>query len=160
MEIVQAERRHQIVRRGILYGTLPQDYLSGAPHEYLIDQLPTCGVGILFMCFQHSLSNQFGYLQAVWANSESRSGGTQTFVGVDPIIGQPTPTANRSVTPHHNRHVTLEGNTLPVEPLWPKRWNEPPYTPFPFQGFVTLKGGEFLFAPSLHFLKNSRPPGL
>jgi deferrochelatase/peroxidase EfeB len=157
-EIVKAEREHRIVRRGIPYGTLPQAYLSSVSlDEYPIEQLPTHGVGILFMCFQGNLSNQFGYLQAVLANSKARSAGTQVFVGVDPIAGQPT--ASQQATLDANPHVTLSGDTLPMEPLWSKQWHEPPLTPFIFEGFVTLKGGEFLFAPSLPFLKNPAPPG-
>ena len=150
-EIVEAERRHRIARRGIPYGTLPKDYLSSTSlDDYPIDQLPKRGVGILFMCFQRSLSNQFGYLQTVWANSETRSPGTQAFVGVDPIIGQPS--ADQHVALTANQHVTLGGDKLPVKPLWPKKGGE--LHPFTFQGFVTLKDGEFLFAPSRHFLLN------
>lgn len=159
-EIVEAERGHRIARRGIPYGTLPEDYLSSVSlDEYPIDQvdeLPEHGVGILFMCFQRSLSNQFGYLQMVWANSESRSAGTQVFVGLDPIAGQST--GSQSATPNANCPITMGGGKLSVEPLWPKKWDEQPSTPLTFQGSVRLKGGEFLFAPSLHFLENPWPP--
>jgi deferrochelatase/peroxidase EfeB len=155
-EIVKAEREHRIVRRGIPYGTLPQDYLAcRSLHTYDLHRLPKEGVGMLFMCFQRSLSNQFGYLQAILANSEARSAGTQVFVGVDPIVGQRP--ASQYATLHTHRHVTLTGETLPMEPLWSKKRAEQPLTPFVFEGFVTLKGGEFLFAPSLPFLQNPAP---
>lgn len=133
----EAERRHRIARRSIPYGVSSEV----TRHDYPVDQLPTGGAGILFMCFQRSLSNQFGYLQTVWANSGTRSDGTQVPIGVDPIIGQPD--ANQLVT---------------EQPRWPKQWGELDFQCFDFQGFVTLKGGEFLFAPSPPFFQRLTHP--
>jgi deferrochelatase/peroxidase EfeB len=81
---VAAERRHRIARRSISYGVSPGVLLDYGQ----VNQLPTCGVGILFMCFQRSLSNQFGFLQIVWANSVTKSDGSQLRIGLDPIIGK------------------------------------------------------------------------
>jgi Dyp-type peroxidase family len=123
------ERRRRIVRRGIPYGerrVQPQD-------NPRLEQLPTRGVGLLFMCFQSSLANQFGFLQKMWANSPDF---VSRNTGIDPVIGQ-------------------HGNPLCVVPQrWPVKWGKPEMTPFDFRGFVTMKGGEFLFAPSLRFLKS------
>jgi Dyp-type peroxidase family len=130
---VAAERRHRIARRSIPYGVS-----SGAMLDYgQVDQLPTCGVGVLFMCFQRSLSNQFGFLQTVWANSATKSDGSQLVIGLDPIIGRPA--ANQPVT---------------GQPRWPVQWGKPLFKSFDFHSFVTLRGGEFLFAPSLPFFQN------
>jgi deferrochelatase/peroxidase EfeB len=132
------ERSHRIARRSQPYGKLPDTYLSSASlRDYPINELPEDNVGILFMCFQRSLTNQFGYLQALWANSTVRSGGSQQTIGIDPIIGSPR-----------------RGRSCPIQPMWPVEQGKPPYKPFDFHGFVKLKGGEFLFAPSLHFLRN------
>jgi hypothetical protein len=38
--------------------------------------------------------------------------------------------------------------------LWPKEWGKDDKMPFDFYNFVTMKGGEFFFAPSISFLKN------
>ena len=80
-----AERRHQIARRSIPYGVS----LEVTRDDYPVNQLPTFKAGILFMGFQRSLSNQFGFLQIEWANSGTRSG-SQIRIGVDPIIGRPS----------------------------------------------------------------------
>jgi deferrochelatase/peroxidase EfeB len=130
---VAAERRHRIARRSIPYGVSP-----GVMLDYgQVDQLPTCGVGILFMCFQRSLSNQFGFLQTIWANSVTKSDGSQLRIGLDPIIGRSA--ANQPAT---------------GQPRWPVQWGKPLFKYFDFHSFVTLKGGEFLFAPSLPFFQN------
>lgn len=132
-----AERQHRIARRGISYGT---DTLP-------TDPLPVNGVGTLFMCFQRNLSNQFGHLQRVWANSRRQSGGTLTTIGIDPIIGQ----------------TATGDNNTPQQ--WPVQWGSTQRKSFDFHGLVTCKGGEFFFAPSILFLKNSTvgdtrlPPG-
>ena len=55
--------------------------------------------------------------------------------GIDPVAGQ------------HGQHP------CPVQQRWPVQWGKPEMAPFDFGGFVTMKGGEFLFAPSLQFLK-------
>jgi len=49
--------------------------------------------------------------------------------GPDPVIGQPT----------------LE---------FPAKWNKPERGRFGFHGFVTMKGGEYFFVPSISFFKN------
>jgi len=111
-----SEKEHRIARRGIPYGH------RSAPN----------GAGLLFMCFQRSLTKQFGMLQAIWANSTERSNGFQSDIGVDPIIGQSNLSNIKS-------------------PNW--RLNGQKH-PFSFRDFVTVKGGEFFFAPSLPFLQN------
>jgi len=70
----------RIVRRGITYGTRekePKDSPSLA-------ELPTRGVGMLFMCFQKSIADQFEFLQSQWANEPSSP---EKETGIDPVIG-------------------------------------------------------------------------
>lgn len=120
--------RRLIVRRAVTYGERqvePKD-------NPRLHQLPTGGVGLLFMCFQSSLAHQFGFIQKLWANSPHFPA---PDAGVDPLIGRIRP---------HSRSV---------QPRWPRQWGKPDTAPFDFGEFVTLRGGEFLFAPSLPFLK-------
>ena len=122
------ERRRRIVRRGIPYGVRKVEPKSDPRRE----QMPTRDVGLLFMCFQGSLANQFGFLQKMWANSPDF---VSKNTGIDPVAGQ------------HGQHP------CPAPQQWPVKWGKPEMAPFDFRGFVTMKGGEFLFAPSLQFLK-------
>jgi Dyp-type peroxidase family len=121
------ELRHRIVRRGISYGT------ETVPS----DPLPETDVGTLFMCFQRSISNQFGFLQRAWANSTTKPG-VQVPIGVDPLIGQ--------------RRL---GQSDAGQPRWPLRWGGKDFRYHDFKSSVILKGGEFLFAPSLPFFAHS-----
>jgi hypothetical protein len=41
----------------------------------------------------------------------------------------------------------------PLSQKCPLTWGQPGSVRFDFSGFVTLKGGEFFFAPSIPFLK-------
>lgn len=126
-----AERPRRIARRGITYGKR----VSHPDDVQAIGDLPTGGVGLLFMCFQASIANQFAFIQKRWAND---SGFVRGGVGADPVIGQPG--AGRAT------------------PEWPPQWGQPGTRPFDFGQFVTMKGGEFFFAPSLPFLKSLSPP--
>jgi Dyp-type peroxidase family len=119
----------RIVRRGVTYGKRdkePKDNPS-------LDELPSRGVGLLFMCYQSNIEKQFQVLQNRWANNP---GFPKEGTGIDPIIGQPS---KDRVGPQN----------------WPIQWGEPrsKSTAFEFGGFVTLKGGEYFFAPSLYFLR-------
>ena len=107
------ERRHRIARRAISYE------MNGE-------------VGLLFLCFQSNIGEQFEFMQATWANG---AGFVKPGVGLDSLIGQ--------------------GGTLGGQ-LWFKKWGVADSDPlqFDFSNFVTLKGGEYLFAPSISFLKN------
>jgi Dyp-type peroxidase family len=121
---VASEREHIMARRGITYGERTQD----ADFEFL-DPKPTKDVGLLFMAYMSSIENQFEFTQATWANNTS-------FVapnsGLDPVLGQGTNTA--------------------AETKWPDGFGRPNKASFDFHGFVTLKGGEYFFAPSKSFL--------
>ena len=122
------ERSHRITRRGITYGTRtvePKD-------DPTIDQMPTGGVGLLFMCFQASIDNQFAFMQRAWANSV---GFVKPATGLDPVIAQPA-------------------GTVPVPQKWPNPYGTPAGATVGFESFVTLRGGEFFFCPSLPFLKS------
>jgi Dyp-type peroxidase family len=123
------ERKRRITRRGITYGerNMPPNALQG------LEDLPTGGVGLLFMCFQSSIANQFAFMQRAWANDENfLNQGT----GLDPIIGEGAQGANASAQ------------------QWPVEWGGAATKPFSFAGFVHMKGGEFFFAPSMAFFDN------
>jgi Dyp-type peroxidase family len=86
------------------------------------DDLPETGVGLLFMCFASRFEN-FEIQQEGSDENDFPGPG----VGVDAVIGQ---------------------NTDPVPQVWPAPV-DPPVT---MANFVTLKGGEYFFAPSLTYL--------
>jgi deferrochelatase/peroxidase EfeB len=121
----------RIVRRGITYGQREKE-----PHDNpSLEELPVGGVGILFMCYQRDITQQFEVLQGLYANDPRFPGEQQP--GIDPIIGQP-------------------GGNGTGQLKWPARWNDPreQHKRVDFHNFVTLKGGEYFFAPSIYFLRN------
>jgi Dyp-type peroxidase family len=127
-EALAAERGRRIARRGITYGERRPD-----ADTLPIAALPTRDVGLLFMCFQANIPQQFGFMQRSWANNEDFA---KTGAGVDPVIG-------------HTRDLTK-----PIAQASPLRWGTPGCVRFDFSGFVTMIGGEFFFAPSLTYLKS------
>jgi hypothetical protein len=83
------------------------------------------------MAYQNDIVNQFEFTQAAWVNNP---GFVQPNAGIDPVIGQ----------------GPKGGQRCPLE------WGGGGATPrkaFDFRGFVTLKGGEYFFAPSISALK-------
>lgn len=110
------ERGHRIVRRAVSYGS----------HQ-LWDE-PEKDSGLLFLCFQASIENQFNFIQSRWSNA---SNFLRVGVGPDPLIGQP-----------------------PGRQKWPLRWGEMESHADGFPLTVTMKGGEYLFAPSISFLRS------
>jgi Dyp-type peroxidase family len=121
----------RIARRGITYGERkkePKDNPS-------LEELPSKDVGLLFMCYQKSIRQQFEILQYLWANDPRLP--REQEPGIDPVIGQP------------------DGNGVGQQ-KWPAQWNDPreKHQPFDFHGFVKFKGGEYFFAPSIYFLKS------
>jgi Dyp-type peroxidase family len=129
-------KSRRITRRGITYGTRVKEPKDN-PN---LEELPSEGVGLLFMCYQKDIEKQFEFLQLAWANNPHFP--EKQEPGIDPIIGQP-------------------GGSRAVQQKWPMRWNDlrEKHTPCDFHGFVTLKGGEYFFAPSIHFLREIETKG-
>ena len=125
---LEEEKMHRIVRRGINYGPLPEEE-------------PETGAGLLFLCFQASLSNQFNFMQKAWANSRDF---VKRNVGTDVVIG-----VEKKEKDHH-------GNLAAVNETyqWANNWGESGQTEADFGHWVTMKGGEYFFAPSMSFLKS------
>ncbi|MDJ0745020.1 MAG: Dyp-type peroxidase [Xenococcaceae cyanobacterium MO_167.B27] len=115
-EALAVEKNHRIARRAISYG------------EKDPTQAPETGSGLLFLCFQSNIENQFNFMQARWANPDRF---VKVGVGPDPVIGQPEGTQK-----------------------WPKKWGESETQEYSFKLWVNMKGGEYLFAPSLRFLNH------
>jgi hypothetical protein len=90
------------------------------------------------MCFQSSITDQFAFMQESWVNNEGFVQPGPPVTGPDPVIAQ---AAAGTATPQtwHPEY----GNPSPTAPT----------VAFSFGQFVTLKGGEFFFAPSIPFLK-------
>lgn len=85
-------------------------------------------VGLLFMSFQANIFQQFQHQQEVFANADNG--------GKDPLIGQgPLTAQEQKYARVYNDKNSITGAGA-------------------FGGFVTLKGGEYFFAPSLSFLKS------
>jgi Dyp-type peroxidase family len=124
---MEKERSHRIARRGITYGERcrePKDEPEG-------EDLPTKDVGLLFMCFQSDIANQFEFMQGQWANDKDP---LRQKTGIDPVIGQ------------------ADGQAK--DQSWPTTWGGSDRKTFSFADFVTLKGGEYFFAPSISALTN------
>ena len=126
----------RLVRRGIPYEDAPRTRqadgnLSDNPAEQ-----PTGGVGLLFMCYVADIAAQFEFVQQSWVNSSSFA---QPGTGKDPLIGQP---ADNTV--YH----------------WPPAYGDTthPKKDVPFGDFITMRGGEYFFAPCLSMLQGLRVP--
>ncbi len=129
---VPNSKSHLMARRGIPYGSRTD------LKDPSISTKPTKDVGLLFMAYQSSIEEQFEFTQVAWANNAQFlrplvKGGPDT--GIDPIIGQ---------------------RRGPSGQQWPVKWGRTMTDGGPaedFSGFVTMKGGEYLFAPAISFLK-------
>jgi Dyp-type peroxidase family len=130
------DRARRIVRRAINFGPLT------------LDPAPEDKVGLLFICAQSSIVDQFEFIQAEWANFTDF---LRPASGLDPIIGE-----------------AAEG-AEPVPQQWPRQYGEfngldfsgpvpkaqSPYVPYQFGNWVTMLGGEYFFLPSLSFLQQA-----
>ncbi len=128
---LEIEKMHRIVRRGINYGPLP-------------DKEPETGAGLLFLCFQANLEDQFNFMQMSWANER---GFVKRDVGTDVVIGVEKK--------EKNSDDKLDFVTETYQ--WPTNWGESGQTEADFTHWVTMKGGEYFFAPSMSFLKSFAP---
>ncbi len=104
----------RILRRGIPYG-VPYD-----------EENPEQERGLLFLCYQTSIEDQFEFIQTAWANQKILPGDG----GEDPIIGQ---NEGKSRT----FKLTEKKKTLDLMQEW-----------------VTTTGGGYFFQPSISAIKN------
>ena len=118
----------RLVRRGI-----PFDDIAGG--RISLNDRPTKDIGLLFMCYQSNIENQFEFIQSAWANHGDIGGKS---VGQDGIIGQGPNDFQKKL---------------------PEQWDVNGVTnncefSNPNSSFVTMKGGEYFFTPSISFLKS------
>ncbi len=119
------ERTHIMARRGITYG-LREDGMGDRPEG---------GVGLLFMSYQTHIENQFEVTQIKWADDPNfPPHDSLPAPGRDPVIS-----AAAVKGPQH----------------CPVQWGDPDAKRMPenFGGFVTVKGGEYFFAPVIGDLR-------
>jgi Dyp-type peroxidase family len=114
---------HRILRRGIPYGPW---WKEGVRADRNKDR------GLLFICYQKDIAQQFEYLQSKWASRETFPHDPRDLVrpGPDPVAGQ---------------HYGQKGPVNLVRPggsekLEIKQW-------------VTTTGGEYFFSPPISFLE-------
>ena len=88
------ERARRIARRGITYGDRAHD---------LTDE-PKADVGLLFMCYQANIPDQFAFMQKNWVNNDNFAP-KPLEVGQDTLIGQ-------------GSHADAQ--------VWPTSWGKPP----------------------------------
>lgn len=129
------ERLHRIIRRGITYGV--RDPLP--TEDPTPEQMPTAGVGLLFQALQSNIGRQFVFMQRRWANSPIF---VKNGVGIDPVVGQVRPPEGLE-----------EPTPLPGQ-KWGPKWGEADTVEFDFSRFVTMRGGEIFFLPSIPFLRS------
>ncbi|MBW6526578.1 Dyp-type peroxidase [Sphingomonas sp. RHCKR7] len=123
----EAERSRLMARRGITYGHRAKRP-NGA--DFPEDDRPERDVGLLFMAYMADISEQFEFTQSAWANNPEFQ---HENTGVDPPIAQ---TRNRT-----SAHMMWHDAST-------KRDAE-----YDFAPCVSLKGGDYFFAPSISFLQ-------
>lgn len=130
----EEERNRRIVRRGVPFG------VRAAPPGASSDPHSAPGeTGLLFQCYQSDIGRQFEFIQRSWSDNPNFPEfllipGLNT--GDDSLIGQ------------HPR----------APQKWPRHWGRSGRVldrlRFSFGDYVRLRGGEYLFTPSLSFLRN------
>ena len=123
------ERLHLMARRGVTYGERADDPDADIPPA----ERPSGGVGLLFMAFNSVLDNQFEFTQAIWANNPGFPLNKPITPGLDPVIGQGARESSDYTTGWGGSEHRVAG---------------------PIPQAVTLKGGDYFFAPSLAFLRS------
>jgi deferrochelatase/peroxidase EfeB len=146
----------RIIRQGITFGP---EVTEEEKKNKKSSTSPKLERGLLFVAYQSSISNGFSFiqqrqftltspffmpdqfLQTVWANNpgfpfEKKGFSDQKLIGLDPLIGQERP----DDTPLTRVATGLN----PDEPT----------KPFIFPEFVTTRGGEYFFSPSIPALKD------
>jgi Dyp-type peroxidase family len=121
------DRSRRIARRAVSYGPLTLSPPAGS------------AVGLLFMCVQSSVVNQFEFMQAIWSNFTNF---LRPATGLDPVIGQAAPGA------------------ASVPQNWPATWgvHASGAVSCNFSAWVGMQGGEYFFLPSLGFLQSLGSP--
>jgi Dyp-type peroxidase family len=129
INIFAREQRRRIARRGITYGERPDLKTAGA-------KPPAGGVGLLFMCYQNDIADQFEFIQETWANNRNFR---KSKIGIDPVIGQSRNQPERD----------------PEElPRWPVEWGSGGKKNVKNGGYVTPRGGEYFFTTSMATLRS------
>lgn len=139
-------QEHRILRRGIPFGPI----VSVDEHAER---------GLLFMCFQIDLANQFEFIQSVWANPagfpDGPPPGPSEGHGVDAIIGKGDITPPPPQNPDNKLgfvNLFRDG----TNPTFERIPNDPPPAPQGFFQWVTTTGGVYLFSPSISALKKMK----
>lgn len=128
------DRARRIARRAISFGPLT------------LDPAPEDKVGLLFLCLQSSITDQFEFLQQSWSNfTDFLRPGT----GLDPIIGEAAPDAAGVPQQWPRDYGSFNGLNFKTGAA------QSPYIPYQFTVWVTMLGGEYFFMPSLSFLASS-----
>lgn len=109
------EKKRRIARRGITYGEKPGK------------------VGLIFICYQADIKDQFEFIQRRWANNHDFS---KHGTGLDPVIGQDGGPQEK------NDH-----------PKWPTQYASEDRRRIAFGEHIRLRGGEYFFAPSMEGLR-------
>jgi Dyp-type peroxidase family len=145
------ERAHLMARRGIPFedvkrlvhpAELPEAKTTAEFVAKVAPMLPApsgpngvSGVGLLFMAYNAVIAQQFKFTQQTWANNTNFP--LPGAHGIDPVIGQ--------------------GPNPPADQKLPKEWDNPAAgtnNAVGFSHFVKMRGGEYMFSPSLTFLIN------
>jgi Dyp-type peroxidase family len=133
-------RRRRLIRRGITYG----DYLL--PSDETDRAKAAAPRGIMFLAFNTSITRQFEFVQQQWMN-----GGDEFRQGddTDPIAG-PRYGDGRMVVPGA---ALICDNTGRMMIQGDERTGRPPFLCDDIPRFVTTKGGDYFFIPSLTGLR-------
>ena len=108
--------RHRMIRRGMPYG---EQLAEGVVKDDGVDR------GLVFVCFQASISRQFEGVQVQWLNTGNLFG---LGLDTDFILGDP----------QGQGKMTVQGR--------------PPFFLSPQEVFVKTRGGEYLFVPGISAL--------
>jgi Dyp-type peroxidase family len=152
-------RRHRIVRRGMPYGRetfepfetdpekeRPEDYEEGGLFGPTSEAEAAEDRGLVFICFQASIARQFEIIQGRWLNDGDSFwlGKEKDFLTIGPQDGGTTNGTDGGKAP--------DGDGKPAGRMTIQGKRQPSFlTPQP--SFVTMKGGEYFFAPGLSALR-------
>ena len=103
---------------------------NGIPYGKETIDDPTGKRGLLFACYQSDIEQGFQLIQKQWANTVSFPPDVGVQPGFDPIIGQVPKSAAQLQTNLFNANVSIAK-------------------------FVTMRGGQYFFVPSISALKDT-----